>query len=191
MKRRVLMAGMGVAVVLALASSGRVVLSHDREEGDESRIQKGFEISPVKLSFHRRNRAWVGLGSYIVNAQGACIDCHTCPTYAHGGNPYAGQKTLVNSANYLAGGVPFGPFTSANLTPDADGKPFGLTFDGFKQVMHTGHNPADPPGEIVQVMPWPIYGNMTDHDLRAVYDFLRSIPQAQPGSCAGPGEPAP
>jgi hypothetical protein len=195
MKRRLLMAGVGVAAVLALASSGRTVLSNDRdghdESRDESRIRKGFEVSPVKLTYHPRNRRWVGLGSYIVNAQGACNDCHSCPSYAHGGNPYAGEKTLINSANYLAGGVGFGPFTSANLTPDASGKPYGLSFRDFLQVMHSGHNPSDPPGEIVQVMPWPVYGNMTDHDLRAVYEFLRAIPQATPGSCSGAGEAAP
>ncbi len=190
MRTRALVAGVGLAVV-ALASSSRTVLSHDRGQGPESRVRKGLEISPVELKFHPRDRRWVGLGSYIVNAQGACNDCHTCPSYASGGFPYAGQKTKINSANYLAGGVPFGPFTSANITPDDSGKPHGLTFAEFKETLRTGHNPQDPPGEILQVMPWPIYGNMTDDDLRAVYAFLRAIPQATPGTCTGPSEPTP
>ena len=25
-------------------------------------------------------------------------------------------------------------------------------------------------------MPWPVYGQMTDTDLRAIYEYLRSIP---------------
>ena len=29
---------------------------------------------------------------------------------------------------------------------------------------------------ILQVMPWPTYRNMSDHDLRAVYEYLRAIP---------------
>ncbi len=29
---------------------------------------------------------------------------------------------------------------------------------------------------LLQVMPWPVYANMTDRDLKAVYEFLRSIP---------------
>ena len=29
---------------------------------------------------------------------------------------------------------------------------------------------------LLQVMPWPVYSNMTDRDLKAVYEFLRSIP---------------
>jgi hypothetical protein len=193
MNRRIRVAAMAVVAGVALISTGRSVSSHDRdhEDGDDSRIRRGFEISPVKLTYRHSNREWVGLGSYIVNAQSGCNDCHTCPSYAHGGNPYAGQKTLINGENYLAGGVGFGPFTSANITPDDTGRPAGLTFSDFLQVMHKGHNPQDPPGQILQVMPWPVFGNMTDHDLRAVYEFLRSLPQAKPGTCSGPGEPAP
>jgi len=111
------------------------------------------------------------------------------PTYAKGGNPFAGEPTKLNTTNYLAGGVPFGPFESHNITPDAEGKPFGLDFDEFLQIMRTGHEP-DEPGEILQVMPWPIFANMTNHDLRAIYEFLKAIPPAQPGSCTGPGEAA-
>jgi hypothetical protein len=34
-------------------------------------------------------------------------------------------------------------------------------------------------------MPWPIYRNMTDHDLRAIYEYLSAIPCVE----GGPGEP--
>ena len=198
MKRTVLLAGMAVVAALAMTVSSRAVLSHDDrddgDDGDASRIRKGFEISPVRLSYHRRNRNLVGLGSYIVNAQSGCNDCHTCPSYAESGFPFDGQPTKINKDNYLAGGVAFGPFVvSANLTPHDDGKPAGLSFQGFKMVMRKGHDPEDPPGDILQVMPWPIFGNMTDHDLRAVYEFLRAIPPAQPGPhlCLNPGSPSP
>src|SRR5262245_46661214 len=43
---------------------------------DESRIQRGFDLSPVQLNLQGKNRASVGLGSYIVNAQAGCNDCH-------------------------------------------------------------------------------------------------------------------
>jgi hypothetical protein len=39
---------------------------------DESKIKRGFEIAPVPLNLDGKNRALVGLGSYIVNAQGDC-----------------------------------------------------------------------------------------------------------------------
>ena len=130
MNRRMLGAAIAVVAGVALTSSGRTVSSHDRdhEDGDDSRIRKGFEISPVKLRYHRANREWVGLGSYIVNAQGACADCHTCPTYAHGGNPYAGQKTIINADDYLAGGgtpLALSRTGSANITPTPTESPSG------------------------------------------------------------------
>ncbi len=34
-------------------------------------------------------------------------------------------------------------------------------------------------------MPWPIYGNMTDHDIRAIYEYLKAIPCIQ-GNYPGP-----
>ena len=68
-----------------------------------------------------KNHALVGLGSYIVNAQGGCNDCHTAPPYADGGDPFLGQEEQINVEGFLAGGTPFGPFLSRNLTPNASG----------------------------------------------------------------------
>jgi hypothetical protein len=107
-----------------------------------------------------------------------------CPRWNRGGidwrDFYGGGQ--VNAAHYLAGGQQFGPFTSANITPDANGHPAGLTLAQFKNVIRTGHDP-DPAegGRLLQVMPWPTYQNMTDNDLRAIYEYLRSIPHAEPG----------
>ncbi|HWN97632.1 MAG TPA: cytochrome C [Blastocatellia bacterium] len=151
------------------------------------RIQRGFEITPVHIDFSHKDRNLVGLGSYIVNAQAACGDCHTCPTYAPGHNPFAGGDGAINTVNFLGGGVPFGPIISANITPDENGKPAGLDFDEYLELIRTGHDPDDP-DEILQVMPWPIFRNMTDHDILAIYTYLSSIPHAEPGACTGPGQ---
>jgi hypothetical protein len=173
----------------------------DREDRNfESEIQIGFAIAPVPLNLQGKNRALVGLGSYIVNAQGACNDCHTCRSYVVGTNPFPAPfgagvpgHGLINSANYLAGGVPFtaGPppgvtVISKNITPDATGKPEGLTLEEFKSVMRTGVDPSDK--ETLAVMPWPIYRNMTDRDLDAIYAYLSAIPHAEPGNCVAPGQ---
>ena len=150
----------------------------DRNRSDsESQIQRGFAISPVRLDLAGKNRALVGLGSYIVNTTG-CNDCHTNPSYAPGGNPFAGQPEQINITQYLAGGRKFppSPFISANITPDKNGKPAGLTFEQFRSTLRTGHNPNDPPGELLQIMPWPVFGKKTDGDLRAIYEYLRAIP---------------
>jgi hypothetical protein len=142
----------------------------------DERIARGFAIAPVPLNLRGKNRAFVGLGSYIVNAQGGCNDCHTNPPYAMGGDPFMGEPRKVNAARYLAGGTPFGPgLFSANITPDAKGLPAGLTFPEFLHLMRTGEDP-DEPGKKLQVMPWPVFGQMRWADLRAVYEYLRAIP---------------
>ena len=156
-------------------------------DNSESNILQGFNIAPVTIDLNGKNPILVGLGSYCVNAVAGCNDCHTCPSYDPSDNPYTnGPPGKVNAVNYLAGGVPFGPFTSANITPDS-GMPAGLTLDEFMQVIRTGQNP-DNPTNLLQVMPWPIYRNMTDRDLKAIYEYLSSIPHAEPGDCTGAGE---
>jgi hypothetical protein len=143
-----------------------------------SRIARGFEIAPVPLNLEGRDKALVGLGSYIVNGQGACNDCHTNPPFEEGGNPFLGEPEKINTDGYLAGGTPFGPgLYSKDITPYENGMPAGLTFMQFKHLMRTG---VEPDGEILQVMPWPVYGKMTDYDLRAVYEYLSAIPAIPP-----------
>ena len=105
-----------------------------------------------------------------MNAQSGCNDCHSGRSYAAGGFPFIGEPTRINKDNYLAGGVPFGPFVSANLTPHDDGKHAGLSFQGFKMVMRKGHDREDPPGDILQVMPWPVFAK---HDRRRPAGDLR------------------
>jgi hypothetical protein len=182
-----------VALLFTLLFIGLIltpsVVNEVPAQQSDSRVTQGFLINPVPLvNIKGKNLALVGLGSYIVNAQGACNDCHTCPSYTPGHNPFTGGDGQYNAFNYLAGGVPFGPFVvSANITPDSTGKPAGLTFNQFKQALRTGQDPMAP-GSILQVMPWPVFRHMTDQDLRAIYEYLSAIPHAEPGTCSGPGE---
>jgi hypothetical protein len=169
------------------------------EQGDrDSRVTTGFRIAPVALRFKRKDREAVGIGSYLVNAVGACNDCHTCPSFEPGHNPYGppfgppnGGDGKVNAKNYLAGGTLFDPpgVTSANLTPSTtSGLPEGgNTFAQFKHLIRTGHDP-DENNRILQVMPWPVYKNMTDEDLWSIYLYLKAIPHAEPGLCVAPGQ---
>jgi hypothetical protein len=138
----------------------------------DSRVAVGYRISPVPLELRGKSRGLVGLGSYLVNAAGACNDCHTQPPFLEGGNPFEGETEIINTAQFLAGGRPFGPIISPNITPDEHGRPAGLTFEQFEHLMRTGRD-GD---RILQVMPWNIYGKMTQLDLRAIYEYLRAIP---------------
>ena len=149
-----------------------------------NRINRGLVIAPVRLNFTGKNRQLIGLGSYIVNAQGGCNDCHTNPPYLAGGDPFLGQRTRINTAGYLAGGTPFGPvIKSRNLTPQENGLPAHLTFEQFRIVMRTGvdldkEEPHVPSlsRDLLQVMPWPVFRHMRRADLRAIYEYLRAIP---------------
>ena len=206
------------AIVLAGigSSSPRAKTTDDDNDGNESRIQRGLEIAPVPLNLDGKNRALVGLGSYIVNAHVPCNECHgagpALTQFLPGQNPYFGQPAVINPATYFGGGRDFGAIApgaahiiSRNLTPDKTGLPVGgHTFSEFVQIMRTGVDldnlhPACPSGvvdtscipapfraDLLQIMPWPGLKNLTDHDLRAVYEYLSAIP-----CVAGPPAPSP
>jgi len=136
--------------------------------------------------------------------------------FAMGGNPYLRSpfftgKEVINPATYLGGGRDFGPIGSVahiisrNLTPDKTGRAEGgNTLAQFVHIIRTGTDsdhihpnctaPGTPPncfqppfnGDLLQVMPWPADKNMTDHDLRAIYEYLSVIP-----CIAGPPAPSP
>jgi hypothetical protein len=209
-----------VALIFAgMATSSRYVRAHedDDDQGDEARIHRGLDITPVPLDLVGENRKLVRLGSYFVNAVADCDDCHSAgpqTEYTATGNPYFGLKpTKVNPSTFLGGGRDFGPFPgpgpfphiiSRNVTPDKTGRPEGgNTFAQFKAIMRTGIDtdnmhptcagaptgtclPAPFVGSLLQLMPWPIHQNMTEHDLRAIYEYLSAIPCLE----GGPGEPA-
>ena len=173
MRKSWLATAAGVAVVV-LASSATLAAPED------SRIALGRAIAPVPLDLAGKRKAekrQIWLGSYIVNAQGGCNDCHTAPSYADGGDPFAGEPEQINTDGYLCGGTDFGVAVSANITPDEDGLPAGLERAEFIQLLRTGE---EEPGELLQVMPWPVYGKMTRRDLAAVYAYLSAIPSIQP-----------
>jgi hypothetical protein len=148
-----------------------------------SRVAVGYRINPVPVQLRGRNRMLVGLGSYLVNAAGGCNDCHTHPSFAPGGDPFQGETEIINTAQFLAGGRQFGPITSANITPDELGRPAGLTFEEFEHLLRTGREEE---GEILQVMPWNVYANMTRFDLRAIYEYLSAIPSLPDNPEPGP-----
>ncbi|HEY6328965.1 MAG TPA: hypothetical protein VI756_06485 [Blastocatellia bacterium] len=99
-----------VAIVLA-AMSIKAPRVRANDDDDESRIQIGFKIAPVLLNLQSRDRAKVGLGSYLVNAVGDCNGCHSSGSaplgiypYVTGYNPYFNQPEKIDPTVYLNGG---------------------------------------------------------------------------------------
>jgi hypothetical protein len=221
-------AGVALAVMLIRSPGVQAQDNPGNEEGALVRI--GFEIAPVPLNMEGKNHTLVGLGSFIVNGQADCNGCHTAGVppnlnYAPGGNPYFGQKAVVDPTVYLSGGNNFGPvgtptgplgyagpnMITRNLTPDKNGRPEGgHTLAEFKQILRIGTDfdhihpictaaqlaqieaTTDPTaqlpvcipatmgnsvdGDLLQIMPWPVYHNMTDHQIEAIYEYLSAIP---------------
>jgi mono/diheme cytochrome c family protein len=187
-------------------------------------IRQGFAASPIsksRLNLAGKTAAQVGLGSYLVNGVADCAGCHSLPKFLPqgddagndptAGDPYEGTprsqgietqlRANANVKHYLAGGQCFGPLMSYNLTPDASGRPLGLTEQEFVRVMRTGadiackKHPADPictlgPNTaVLQVMPWPAFHSMTDEDLKAIYAYLSAIPSAKACNTVADGCP--
>ena len=75
----------------------------------EGAIFNEAQIAPVQLNMKGLNPALVREGSYIVNAQGGCNDCHTVPSYAAGGNPFPGEPEQINVPCIWQGAEYFGP----------------------------------------------------------------------------------
>jgi hypothetical protein len=217
-------AATSLAVVFAAMSIKAPRASAD-DDDTNSKIKIGLEIAPVPLNFARRNKAMVGLGSYLVNAAGDCNGCHTAGgppnfNYAAGGNPYFKQPPKVDPTVYLSGGTDFGPvgtptgpngyagpdMITRNLTPNKEGVPEGgISLSEFKDILRHGTDfdhihptctpdqiteienggtpvciptsPGNTPdGDLLQVMPWPTFSNMTDKDIEAIYEYLSAIP---------------
>jgi mono/diheme cytochrome c family protein len=99
-------------------------------------------------------------GAYLVK-MATCTDCHTPrdPKF----DPIQGME--------MAGGNPLGEVHSANLTPEASG--IGYYDEAlFVQTMRTGSVRAR---SLNAFMPWWIFRNMTDDDLKAVFAYLRTL----------------
>jgi hypothetical protein len=149
-----------VAGLAGLILAGNLVTSpllhadDEHSSSDEHQIELGLQIAPVQLTYDKKDRKLVGLGSYLVNAVGECDGCHSAgpPTqYVAGHNPYfLGQTKTINPATYLGGGSDFGAIApppsphivSRNLTPDTTGLPAGgATFAEFHDIIRTGIDP--------------------------------------------------
>ena len=130
----------------------------------------------------RADKEQVGLGSYFINSMGNCNDCHSAQWFATGGNPFLGQPEEIDQATYLTGGRSFGPTISRNLRPEiGTGLPAGLTSEQFLNAMTQGTD-YDNPGQLLQVMPWPYFHDMTNQDIQAIYAYLSTLSAVPPGS---------
>lgn len=129
----------------------------------------------------------VAYGRYLLSIA-SCNDCHT-PTSR--GQDVAGM-TLAGGFEFQ---TPWGPVRSANITPDpATGigswtrAQFIQRFKDPKQRHNRGDEIAQ--GEFNTMMPWVSYSGMSEEDLGAMYDYLKTVtPVSNKVDIGGPKDP--
>lgn len=106
-------------------------------------------------------------GRYLAMSVANCYGCHTNRdemTGAFIGEPFAGGLTMESSVEpekYY--------FITPNLTPDSTGRLFGWSQDLFIKRFRKGKLL---PGTH---MPWGPFSRMSDDELKAIYNFLKSV----------------
>jgi mono/diheme cytochrome c family protein len=120
-----------------------------------------------------RATAPVKYGEYLTKI-GGCYECHT---------PHNEKNQLVAEKAFSGGWEMRGPWgrnVTANLTPHpqtfvgrATRAEFIARFAAFRSFTATT-SPACPKGQNT-IMPWLTFSGMSDEDLGAIYDYLRTV----------------
>lgn len=107
-------------------------------------------------------------GKYIVTNVAHCDGCHSQhdPVGNIVGAPLAGGEPMTREGDTVA-------LTPPNLTPDSSSRIFGWSQDNFVQRFRQGR--LNPHSE----MPWTSYGTMNDTELKAIYQYLKSVKPAK------------
>ena len=135
-------------------------------------------------------------GRYLVTTSG-CHDCHTPfvpgPAGAEpdmtrmlSGHPESlvmppvpklgdGPWAIVAAGTNTAWSGPWGVSFTANLTPDRETGLGKWTFENFRDTIRSGRH-LGRGRAVLPPMPIPVYRNMTDADLEAVFTYLQSVP---------------
>jgi mono/diheme cytochrome c family protein len=107
-------------------------------------------------------------GGYLAQHVGLCADCHT---------PRTGLLQKPDKHRLFAGmkNPPKDfPVKPPNITPDPESGIGRWSEADFVRAMRTG---VTPKGETLKpFMPWPQLKRMTDDDLHAIYQYLRTVP---------------
>jgi mono/diheme cytochrome c family protein len=115
----------------------------------------------------------VNYGKYIVTASG-CIECHT----------KVNKGNLIEGTEF-GGGREF-PFPdgsivrSSNISPDQETGIGPWNKEAFLYYFHSHSdsltlNTMIKPGDLNSIMPWTMYGKMTDEDLTSVFEYLITV----------------
>lgn len=143
------------------------------------------------------NSDLVKRGQYIVNSVG-CDDCHTPKIMTPQGptpdmsrrfmghpaeEPFSGsdkkklieeQHVAVFSGGMTAAAGLWGVTYASNISPDETGIGSWTEAQFLKAIREGKSKGLDGTRSLLPPMPWKLYGNMNDADLKAVFAFLKS-----------------
>ena len=115
----------------------------------------------------------VAYGEYVTNAAG-CYDCHTKQEKGEFiGEPFAGDFLFQ-----MPGGA---ELRTPNITPHETGiggwtrEQFIARFKLYADSSYVAPKVDMMKGEFQTIMPWAMYAGMTEQDLGAIYDYLRTV----------------
>jgi mono/diheme cytochrome c family protein len=151
----------------------------------------GAEQKRVSASSNER----IARGRYLVEAI-ACNDCHT-PKKMGPNGPVLDRSRLLSghpehqvlppapaaqgpwiastTFDLTAWSGPWGTSYAFNLTPDENTGIGSWSEETFVKAIRTGrHMGVSRP--ILPPMPWEVYRNLNDEDLKSIYAYLRTIP---------------
>lgn len=158
-------------------------------------------IAPASAASPQKKGTQMSLverGKYLTII-GACNDCHTPKNFTErgpepdmtrelAGHPQGSklpdlQKDLIGPGKWItmttdltAWYGPWGVSFARNLTPDMETGLGSWTEEMFAKAIRTGKHMGAPEGRmILPPMPWQMYSQMTDEDLKAVWTYLRTL----------------
>lgn len=163
---------------------------------DPNNVMRGLAVNAVNVAAPASvsDAALFARGSYIVNAQASCNDCHT-----NRDRDYQSATRQINTAAFLSGGrvfavpPPLQPVfkivrsMTSNLTGSSMGYfttagdptiSFQQWVEEITQGVHADMTAPKPP--LAWPMPWQHFGQMTLGDLEAVYTYVRTVAQVAP-----------
>lgn len=175
-------------VITGWAATSRHVTAGARADGPSPASTGVQAASPAAADAAAR-------GKYLVTAMG-CTDCHT-PFKVVDGVPAPDETRLLSghpadmdmsaqpaltekwsvsfTGTNTAWAGPWGTSYTANLTPDPETGTGSWSAQQFVDTVRNGRHlgnerPLLPP------MPWMMFRNLTDEDLKAIFAYLRTIP---------------
>lgn len=176
----------------------------------------GFALLALSPASAQRSEDVLARGEYLVTILG-CDDCHTPKKMVDGqpmpdmtlrlsGHPEGAphptwtprdvmerHALFLGDPNMTAWAGPWGVSFSPNITPDEETGIGEWTEEAFVQGLRTGKHQGQPNGRpILPPMPWQGYGKLTDGDMHAIWEYLRTVDAVSntvPSPVPPPGPP--